>query len=72
MAGISDVSERLRELRTSIEQYAQSRARLLIEEVLEVFNAALQRLKALQKAHQFVRNWLSLSTPTPHAHQTVP
>jgi hypothetical protein len=72
MAGISDVAERLRALRGSIEQYAQSQARLLIEEVLEVFSAALQRLKALQKAHQFVRSWLSLSIPTSHAHQTVP
>jgi hypothetical protein len=72
MAGISDVSERLRALRTSIEQYAQSRARLLIEEVLEVFNAALQRLRTLQKAHQFVRSWLSLSLPPPHRYQTSP
>jgi hypothetical protein len=72
MAGISDVADRLRALRGSIERYAQSQARLLIEEVLEVFSAALQRLKALQKAHQFVRSWLSLSVPTPHVHQTVP
>jgi hypothetical protein len=72
MAGISDVAERLRALRTSIEQYAQSQARLLIEEALEVFSAALQRLKALQNSHQFVRSWLSLSLPTPYVHQTVP
>jgi hypothetical protein len=72
MTGISDVAERLRALRGSIEQYAQSQARLLIEEVLEVFSAALQRLKALQKAHQFVRGWLSLSLPSQHLHLTAP
>jgi hypothetical protein len=72
MADISDVSERLHALRTAIEQYAQSQARLLIEEALEVFSAALQRLSALQKAHQFVRSWLSLSLPTAHLQQTAP
>jgi hypothetical protein len=72
MAGVRDVAERLRALSGSIEQYAQSQARLLIEEVLEVFSAALQRLKALQKAHQFIRSWLSLSLTSPHLQQTTP
>jgi hypothetical protein len=72
MAGISDVAERLRSLRSSIEQYAQSQARLLIEEVLEVFSAALQRLKALQKAHQFFKSRLSLTLSSPHPRQTAP
>jgi hypothetical protein len=40
--------------------------------VLEVFSAALQRLKALQKAHQFIRSWLSLSLTSPHLQQTTP
>jgi hypothetical protein len=65
MAGISDVSERLRALRTAIEQYAKSQARLLIEEVVEVFSTALQRLSALQNTHQFVSSWLSLPLPSP-------
>ncbi|MGZ5094423.1 MAG: hypothetical protein ACXWCY_20470 [Burkholderiales bacterium] len=56
MTGMSDVSERLRALRTAIGKYAQSQARLLIEEVVEVFGAALQRLRALQNVHQFVRS----------------
>lgn len=71
MAGLSDVAQRLRALRTTIEHYAQSQARLLIEEVLEVFSAALQRLRALQKSHQFVRSWLSLSARGPRFHQTA-
>lgn len=72
VAGISDVSKRLRALRTSIEQYAQSNARLLIEEAVEVFSAALQRLKVLQKAHQFVRSWFSLYLPASHLRLAAP
>lgn len=68
MAGISDVSDRLRAVRGAIEQYAQSQARLLIEEVVEVFSTALQRLSAMQKTRQFVRSWLSLSVPSPRLH----
>ena len=37
MMGISDISDRLRAVRGAIEQYAKSQARLLIEEVVEVF-----------------------------------
>ena len=44
VTGISDVSERLRALHTAIEQYAQSKVRPLIQEAVDVFSAALQRL----------------------------
>ena len=63
MTGIPDISDRLRAVRGAIEQYAKSHARLLIEEVVEVFGAALQRLSALQEAHQFARSWLALAVP---------
>jgi hypothetical protein len=63
MAGMSDVSERLRAVRSALEQYAEPQARLLMEEVVEVFSATLQRLSALQKTQQFVASWLSLSVP---------
>jgi hypothetical protein len=67
MAGMSDVSERLRAVRSASEQNAQSEARTLIEEVFEVFSAAFQRLSALQQSHQFLISWLSLSAPGPHS-----
>jgi hypothetical protein len=51
----SDVSNRLRALRTAIEQYTRSKIRPLIKEAVEVFTAALQRLRVLQNVHQFVR-----------------
>jgi hypothetical protein len=63
MSGISDISDRLRAARDAIEQYAKSHAKLLIEEVIEVFGAALRRLSALEKARQFARSWLALSVP---------
>ena len=67
VTGLADVSERARALRTVIDQCAQSQARLLIDEAVEVFGAALQRLKHLQEVHQFVRSWWSLSLPSPPA-----
>ena len=69
LAGISDVSGRLHALRTAIEQYAESKIQLLIQEAIEVFSAALQRLTVLQKANQFMRSWLSLYLPGPHLRQ---
>ena len=48
VVGMADVAERLRSVRSTMEKYARSPARLLIEEVLEVFSAAMQRLSALQ------------------------
>jgi hypothetical protein len=63
MTGMSDISERLRAVRSAAEQHAEPQARLLMGEVLEVFSAALQRLSELQKTHQFVASWLSLSVP---------
>lgn len=49
VAGMSDVVGRLRALRSTIEQYAQSHVRPLIAEVLEVFSASLQRLSVMQR-----------------------
>ena len=54
MSGLSDVAERLRALRAATERYAHSQVRLLIEEVVEVFRAALQRIRALQNVQQFL------------------
>ena len=72
MAGISDVSKRLRALRNYIKHYAHSQARVLIDEVLEVFSAAVTRLKTLQKTHQFLRRRLSRSLAPPQVDPTVP
>lgn len=50
IAGMSDVSERLRAvLPSAIEQSTQSQARPLLHEVIEVFGAALERLQYFQK-----------------------
>lgn len=45
IVGISDVAARLRTLRRVIAQYARSQVRLLLQEALEVFRAALRRLR---------------------------
>jgi hypothetical protein len=51
IAGISDVAARLRTLRRVIVQYAQSQMRLLLQEALDVFHAALRRLT--EREHAF-------------------
>ena len=53
VTGMADVSERLGALRLTIEHYARSKTRLLIEEAVEIFSVALQRLTVLQKAPRF-------------------
>jgi hypothetical protein len=60
LAGLSDIAGRLSTLQTARERSAPSRVRFLIEEAVEVFDAALQRIRALQNAQQSLASWVSL------------
>ena len=69
IAGMPDVCNRVGALQGAIERYAQSKSKQFVEEAVEVFGAALQRLKYLQDVHRFARSWLSLSLPATQMYQ---
>ena len=63
VTGIADVSKRLGALRMTIERYARSKTRLLIEEAVEIFSLALQRLTVLQNAPRFAITMMTNPPP---------
>lgn len=59
IAGMTDVSGRASTVRSLTDGCAQSESRPLIEEVAEVFGAALQRLEYLERSVHLIRSSLS-------------